>query len=63
MLASSSSPAAWRRQLGSNLLIHTAFCYVQVIEGLDVVTKIENSPTGRMDRPQQTVMIKDCGEL
>ncbi|KAG6544333.1 hypothetical protein Mapa_014167 [Marchantia paleacea] len=35
----------------------------QVIEGLDVVTSIENLPTDRMDRPAKNVVIADCGEV
>ena len=40
---------------------HTVFG--QVIEGFDVVQTIENGPTGRGDKPQQPVVIADCGEL
>ena len=35
----------------------------QVIEGLDVVQKIEGSPTDPMDRPVGGAVIADCGEL
>lgn len=35
----------------------------RVIEGMDVVTKIENVKTGRRDRPVEPVVIADCGEL
>ena len=35
----------------------------KVVEGLDVVRKIENVPTGSNDRPEQSVKIVDCGEL
>lgn len=34
-----------------------------VIEGMDVVTTIENSPTGSQDKPKSPVTIADCGEL
>ena len=33
----------------------------RVMEGLDVVKKIEGSPTGRMDRPVKEVKIVDSG--
>ena len=29
----------------------------------DIVKKIEQGKTGSNDRPEQDVMIKDCGEL
>ncbi|GAB4816756.1 hypothetical protein N2152v2_003802 [Parachlorella kessleri] len=35
----------------------------EVVEGFDIVQKIEGSPTGAMDRPKAPVVIKDCGEL
>eukprot|EP00249_Psilotum_nudum_P026551 c3275_g1_i1 orf=103-876(+) len=35
----------------------------QVIEGLDVVQKIECQETDRMDRPKDKCVIVDCGEL
>eukprot|EP00276_Gloeochaete_wittrockiana_P003421 CAMPEP_0184651150 /NCGR_PEP_ID=MMETSP0308-20130426/8728_1 /TAXON_ID=38269 /ORGANISM="Gloeochaete witrockiana, Strain SAG 46.84" /LENGTH=249 /DNA_ID=CAMNT_0027085159 /DNA_START=20 /DNA_END=769 /DNA_ORIENTATION=- len=35
----------------------------KVVEGFDIVEKIESSPTGAMDRPKQPVIIADCGEL
>ncbi|CAI8055465.1 Peptidyl-prolyl cis-trans isomerase B [Geodia barretti] len=34
-----------------------------VLEGMDVVTTIENTPTGPQDRPKTAVTIKDCGTL
>ncbi|GLC47492.1 Photosynthetic NDH subunit of lumenal location 5 [Pleodorina starrii] len=35
----------------------------EVVEGLDVVTKVENFPTGRGDRPVEPITIAGCGEL
>lgn len=35
----------------------------EVLEGMEILQKIESSPTGAMDRPIKPVMIKDCGEL
>ncbi|KAH7108522.1 cyclophilin-like domain-containing protein [Auriculariales sp. MPI-PUGE-AT-0066] len=35
----------------------------KVIEGLEIVTKIETSATGRNDRPTDAVVIADSGEL
>ena len=35
----------------------------KVIEGMDVVTAIENLPTGAQDRPKSPVAIKACGTL
>jgi peptidyl-prolyl cis-trans isomerase B (cyclophilin B) len=35
----------------------------KVLEGMDVVTKIENSKTGRNDRPEAEVTITDSGSL
>ncbi|KZV97220.1 hypothetical protein EXIGLDRAFT_739398 [Exidia glandulosa HHB12029] len=35
----------------------------KVIEGMDVITTIETSPTGRQDRPNEPVTIVDSGEL
>lgn len=35
----------------------------EVVEGLDVVQKVEGSPTGRQDRPVQPITIASCGEL
>jgi peptidyl-prolyl cis-trans isomerase B (cyclophilin B) len=35
----------------------------RVIDGMDVVKKIESSKTDMRDRPVQEVCIKDCGEL
>ena len=46
-----------------------AWCYsvsvfvFQVIEGLDIVQKIERSATDRNDRPKKAVVISDAGEL
>lgn len=35
----------------------------EVIEGLEVVRKVENTPTGAMDRPNAPCVVADCGEL
>lgn len=35
----------------------------EVLEGMDIVQKIENTPTGAMDRPVDPVVINACGEL
>ncbi|VDN33512.1 unnamed protein product [Gongylonema pulchrum] len=35
----------------------------KVLEGMDVVRKIENTSTGPGDRPKEDVKIVDCGEL
>jgi peptidylprolyl isomerase len=35
----------------------------KVLEGMDLVRKIENAPTGPSDRPEDPVVIEDCGEL
>eukprot|EP00184_Porphyridium_aerugineum_P008663 CAMPEP_0184693836 /NCGR_PEP_ID=MMETSP0313-20130426/1976_1 /TAXON_ID=2792 /ORGANISM="Porphyridium aerugineum, Strain SAG 1380-2" /LENGTH=224 /DNA_ID=CAMNT_0027152009 /DNA_START=41 /DNA_END=715 /DNA_ORIENTATION=+ len=35
----------------------------KVIEGMDVVKKIEGSKTNTRDTPMEEVLIKDCGEL
>ncbi|KAI9305195.1 putative peptidyl-prolyl cis-trans isomerase [Cunninghamella echinulata] len=35
----------------------------KVLEGMDVVEKIENTPTGYGDKPKKDVVIADCGEL
>ncbi|KAH8108034.1 peptidylprolyl isomerase B [Cristinia sonorae] len=35
----------------------------KVLEGMDIVTQIEDVPKGRNDRPTEDVIIADCGEL
>ncbi|KAJ2615795.1 Peptidyl-prolyl cis-trans isomerase B [Coemansia sp. RSA 1365] len=35
----------------------------KVLEGMEVVTKIENTPTQPGDKPKTDVVIADCGEL
>ena len=34
----------------------------QVVEGLDIVKKIENTKTGRGDAPAEKIVISDAGE-
>ena len=34
-----------------------------VLDGMDLVTKIENGPCDRSDRPVSPVVIADCGEV
>ena len=48
------------------LIIHGADVQVvfgQVIEGMDVVTAMENVPTARGDKPKEPVTIAKSGEL
>jgi len=35
----------------------------KIIDGMDVVEKVENTKTDRRDRPEQKVVIADCGEI
>jgi peptidyl-prolyl cis-trans isomerase B (cyclophilin B) len=35
----------------------------KVLDGMDIITAIENTPTGRNDRPNEPVIIEDSGEL
>ena len=35
----------------------------KVVEGMDVVKKLENVRTGREDRPMQDVVVAQCGEM
>lgn len=35
----------------------------EVLEGMDVVSKIESTQTDRMDKPRKPVVISDAGEL
>jgi len=35
----------------------------QVLEGMDIVSKVETTATDAMDRPRSAVTIADCGEL
>lgn len=34
-----------------------------VVEGLDVVRKIETTPTADGDKPEEDIVIADCGEM
>ena len=36
---------------------------VQVVDGMDVVRRIEGLPTDSGDKPSTPVVIADCGEL
>ena len=36
---------------------------MQVVEGMDVVKKIEATKTGRNDKPTEDIIIADAGEL
>ncbi len=35
----------------------------EVVEGYDIVKRVSNLPTGEKDRPEDDVIISDCGEL
>lgn len=35
----------------------------RVVEGMEVVRKVENVRTGREDRPNQEVVVAQCGEM
>lgn len=35
----------------------------KVLEGMDVVTTIETTPTSRFDKPSEDVVIAECGKL
>ena len=35
----------------------------EIVEGMDVIKKIEGTKTDRMDKPMNPVKIADCGEL
>ena len=35
----------------------------KVLDGMDVVKKIEGTPTGANDKPKQACVIADCGQL
>lgn len=35
----------------------------EIVEGMDVVRKLEGTQTGRMDKPVSDCTIADCGEL
>ncbi|CAK0762177.1 Photosynthetic NDH subunit of lumenal location 5, chloroplastic [Coccomyxa viridis] len=57
---------------GSQFFICTVPCsyldgkhvvFGEIVEGMDVIKKIEKVKTDRMDRPMEAVKIADCGEL
>jgi len=35
----------------------------QVVEGMDVITKVEKTAVDRSDKPKVDVTIQDCGQL
>jgi hypothetical protein len=36
---------------------------MQVVEGLEIVKEIENTPTARGDSPKEQIVISESGEL
>ena len=40
-----------------------AVVFGEIVEGMDVIKKIEGVRTDRMDNPLEPVKIADCGEL
>jgi len=40
---------------------HVVFGHV--VEGLDILKQIENVPCGANDKPEEDVIIEDCGEM
>jgi hypothetical protein len=37
--------------------------HAQVVDGMDVIRKVEGTKTGAMDRPVEPCRIADCGEV
>ncbi len=46
----------------SKVMIGSLLLAVQVMDGFDLIQKIENSKTNAYDKPVDQVTIADCGE-
>ncbi len=45
---------------GTPFLDNEYTVFGEVVEGMDIVDKIQNTPTAAMDRPVEPIIIKDC---